>query len=430
MHRNLIYRMLRNPYYIGYVTYKGELYKGRHEPLIDHETFTEVQKLIESRGKAKERRRIHHHYLKGSVFCGECYQRDGTIQVMVLQPAKNRHGNEYLYLYCPLSKARAGRICSGKHSNVIRVEDAITEHYALMQLEDEFIDALGHKLRETVEQDENHGIQRKKLIRKQLEELEQQEIRLVDLATTGAVASQHVRTKMISIQSQREQLKSDLETVQASLTDIEHFIRVAMEFLRDIQDLYMHAQDEVRRRLNQAIFTRIFIREDEVVDVEIAEPFNDLLAAQSAYNSWRGTQAKTQHQDNRPQPKINLQHETEEGASNRGGSLFIQLFSANSPANADLLVRACSDTNHLVREAGLEPARQRHWNLNPARLPIPPLAPRVPPPPAATAPQSTRAQAPSFSRSRPTCPVALTLYWASSTRPCSSTTTVERISPS
>ena len=27
-----------------------------------------------------------------------------------------------------------------------------------------------------------------------------------------------------------------------------------------------------------------------------------------------------------------------------------------------------------VREMGLEPTRQRHWNLNPARLPIPPLA--------------------------------------------------------
>ena len=29
---------------------------------------------------------------------------------------------------------------------------------------------------------------------------------------------------------------------------------------------------------------------------------------------------------------------------------------------------------HEVREMGLEPTRQRHRNLNPARLPIPPLA--------------------------------------------------------
>ncbi len=29
---------------------------------------------------------------------------------------------------------------------------------------------------------------------------------------------------------------------------------------------------------------------------------------------------------------------------------------------------------NCVREKGLEPSRQRHRNLNPARLPIPPLA--------------------------------------------------------
>ena len=35
-----------------------------------------------------------------------------------------------------------------------------------------------------------------------------------------------------------------------------------------------------------------------------------------------------------------------------------------------------ADFRHFpkVREMGLEPTRQRHRNLNPARLPIPPLA--------------------------------------------------------
>ena len=56
-------------------------------------------------------------------------------------------------------------------------------------------------------------------------------------------------------------------------------------------------------------------------------------------------------------PKVNLQHESEEGAPNLGGSLFVQLLSTNSPAKADLLTRASSDTNHLVREGGLEPPR-------------------------------------------------------------------------
>ena len=35
--------LLRDPYYIGYVTYKGELIRGRHQPLISEELFDRVQ---------------------------------------------------------------------------------------------------------------------------------------------------------------------------------------------------------------------------------------------------------------------------------------------------------------------------------------------------------------------------------------------------
>ena len=65
--------MLRDRYYLGYVDYKGEEIRGRHEPLIeDEDLFDQVQEIIESRATAKERRRTHHHCLKGSVYCGYC----------------------------------------------------------------------------------------------------------------------------------------------------------------------------------------------------------------------------------------------------------------------------------------------------------------------------------------------------------------------
>ena len=36
-HKNHLYRMLRNPVYIGKVEYKGEVYEGEHEGIIDME---------------------------------------------------------------------------------------------------------------------------------------------------------------------------------------------------------------------------------------------------------------------------------------------------------------------------------------------------------------------------------------------------------
>jgi hypothetical protein len=59
--------MLRNPYYIGIVTYKGVQYPGRHQPLICPAVFERVQAVLDAHNTAGERHRTHHHYLKGSV---------------------------------------------------------------------------------------------------------------------------------------------------------------------------------------------------------------------------------------------------------------------------------------------------------------------------------------------------------------------------
>ncbi len=73
-------RLLRNPYYAGkIVCRRGEtdeqVFEGRHKPLIDEETFERVQQLLDEKRVAGERPQVHRHYLRGSVFCGDCGKR-------------------------------------------------------------------------------------------------------------------------------------------------------------------------------------------------------------------------------------------------------------------------------------------------------------------------------------------------------------------
>ncbi len=55
--------LLHDGYYLGYVTYDGVEYPGRHEPLIDHDLFGRVQKVLNAEHNAGTRRRVHEHYL-------------------------------------------------------------------------------------------------------------------------------------------------------------------------------------------------------------------------------------------------------------------------------------------------------------------------------------------------------------------------------
>src|SRR5581483_3874734 len=72
--RSQVHRMLANRYYVGRVSFRGVEYEGRHQPLIDQLLFERVQAVLRSHANG-EKQREHRHYLKSTVFCGQCGSR-------------------------------------------------------------------------------------------------------------------------------------------------------------------------------------------------------------------------------------------------------------------------------------------------------------------------------------------------------------------
>ena len=69
------HRLLKHPYYKGLVRYKGVTYPGNHEPLVSEAVWNRVQEVMAAKGRSGEKQRKHPHYLKGTVFCGDCGSR-------------------------------------------------------------------------------------------------------------------------------------------------------------------------------------------------------------------------------------------------------------------------------------------------------------------------------------------------------------------
>jgi site-specific DNA recombinase len=67
--------MLRDDYYIGIVTRGGVKREGRHKAIIDPRVFEKVQRTLAAHRLSGDRTQKHHHYLKGSIFCGHCGRR-------------------------------------------------------------------------------------------------------------------------------------------------------------------------------------------------------------------------------------------------------------------------------------------------------------------------------------------------------------------
>lgn len=67
-----IHTLLQNPFYYGKIVWRGELYEGKHEPLITKALFDEVQKRMKRQSPKDLRYRKHLPVFKAKIRCTEC----------------------------------------------------------------------------------------------------------------------------------------------------------------------------------------------------------------------------------------------------------------------------------------------------------------------------------------------------------------------
>ena len=149
-----IHQLLSDRYYLGEVSYKGETFPGRHEPLIGHPLFEKVQLLLDSRGYVHERRRKHAHYLKGTIWCGRCRLEDQINRRMILVHVTSKQRSTYSYFFC---RGVQDHTCDAPYSNIDRVEGVIAEHCKTITFHADFVLAIRANLKAAIDDQAEHG---------------------------------------------------------------------------------------------------------------------------------------------------------------------------------------------------------------------------------------------------------------------------------
>ncbi len=278
-----IQQMLRDRYYLGEVRYKGESYPGRHEPLISEDLFNQVQQLTDERGYARERRKRHDHYLKGTIWCGQCRLEQHVNRRMILMRTTGRHGNaDYGYFFC---RGVQDHVCDAPYSSIDRVEDAVAEHYKTIRLSPAFVTAV----RNHIESALNDQVAAQQLLRKNLEDqlaqLTVKEDNLLDLAADNSLPQERIRQRLRDIARDRQRVTEQLSQVHGDLSSGRAFLDAHLNLLENPYELYLHASEVTRRKLNQAIFAHVYVAHDEVIGDDIRSPLRELLAAERGWEA-------------------------------------------------------------------------------------------------------------------------------------------------
>lgn len=274
-----LHDMLGDPYYVGFVIYKGDIYPGRHEPIIKPELFERVQEVMKARSGRGQRDRVHHHYLKGFLFCDRCHQQDRTSR-LIFAEVTGRGGIKYQYFVC---RGREDGLCNLPHLRVELVEQAIIDHYQTFSLPDDFVSELRGLLDETLA-DESAGVkERHAALQRQLKKLDQQEDRLVSVLADDTMPAAKIKAKLQEITIQRVRIQAGLTKTTAELSLGIEMLRDALRLVANPRQLYHDGTDSIRRLLNETFFERFYLDDPDVATDEKTPLFTELHDAHRAY---------------------------------------------------------------------------------------------------------------------------------------------------
>ena len=245
-----LHEILRHPYYKGIVTFQGVEYPGKHEPLVDSQTWQTVQAILASRRNG-ERQRIHNHFLKSTIVCGQCGAR------LSVQNAKNSKGTIYPYFVC----ARRCRLhdCAFRAVLIDVVEDRIVELYRTIQLSTEDRTQIEHYLHDELAQIEGDKAKAVRSLTTRRTNLEDKRRRLMHAHYEGAVPLELLREEQTQLTAELNQIERQLTAYQADISEVRQRLTQALDLLEDCHRLYQAAPPHLKKLLNQVFFERVLV---------------------------------------------------------------------------------------------------------------------------------------------------------------------------
>lgn len=270
--KSKIHKLLCEPFYYGKFMWKGNLYQGKHEPLIAKDLFDQVQAKM-TRGTLP-----YHNKglteLRGKIFCGSCTK---TI-TWEIQKGHSYGG-------CKQCKSQIG-----KQKKYMRQEDLerhlLTQIASVAPQNEKVIDVLRQALKEShSEEIELHDTQTRH-INNQLERIKQRMRTMYNDKLDERITEDFYDEKVQQFGEEKEALLNSLKKLEADNTEYYRVGFAIHELALKSTDIYLSkkASIEERRMLLAYAFSNITVLEGNI-RVEYTKAFNFLLEWMPKVNS-------------------------------------------------------------------------------------------------------------------------------------------------
>lgn len=249
--------MLKTILYAGFISWKGNIYPGKHEAIIPYERFQEVQNIIKRR-RIEEPQRLsaflHTTILGGIVFCGYCgaryYCKNNS------PSRKSRIVQKYYTCY---SRGKSNKLmirdpnCRNKSWNVKKLDAIILEEISKLDLSRDF---------ESYNTAPDYSA-RIESLSAALDATDKKLEKLIDLYTSDAIPVHVLNERITKLNAEKETLETELASLQ-EVPEPDLSIEKANEILDGFQTVLASGDHDLIRGLVRSLIDSIIIRDEEI----------------------------------------------------------------------------------------------------------------------------------------------------------------------
>ncbi len=265
-----IHRMLTNPYYKGQVSFRGASYDGLHEPLVATEVWYRVQAVLDAHQVSGEKTQAHDHYLKGTVYCGECGSR------LILTNARSRQGGIYPYFIC--AGRHSGRTtCERQAMFVPDIDAAVGECYKRIPIPPHIVEALRQLIGAEFDRLHETSKRERRTYLAERDDLNDRRAKLLHAHLDGAVPLDLMKEEQDKIARRMAFLDAQIDAGDIEYDQAKAHPGDCLKLAGDCHTLYMSIDDSLRRIANQAFFDKLYVQDDDHIDAQPGKTFSILF---------------------------------------------------------------------------------------------------------------------------------------------------------
>jgi len=247
----ILQTMLRNPYYMGVVTWRGLEHDGKHPKLVSPELFEQVQNVLTAHRQSGERSYRRKHYLAGTVYCDLCQSK------LIYMLSKGRAGAHYGYWAC-MGRHTYKNGCELPYLADEVVEDLLIEQWQHERLADHELTQLRAGLLADLADFTKTTAAEAERLDLRIESIRRDRRKWAEKAMDGTVPDDIARDKQGELGRQLATAETQRAALRTTTGRHEQIIEHATGLLANCGSAYARASDSIRRDYNQAWFDKVF----------------------------------------------------------------------------------------------------------------------------------------------------------------------------